>query len=492
MPAASLAVLGYPYGMNFPHFGAGCLLLLTAATAQAQTLTYDSKTHSDFAKPHAAVAAGQTVAPGWTDIAGGVYSVTDGTLYAYSTDTTGYFKSLALRPATETAKTPNVEATVDVPNGLPGPGIGNGLVLRYQPDGTFYLFQLSQDTLFAYKISGTTVSQLGSVPVHPDFGHAYSLTGSAVNAGSLVTLAAAVQDTRTGKSIGTLSVADASNPITQAGRVGVDSWVSGGGPGPALMAYSRLTVRTLPPGQRPGTDAAPKIGFIGDSITAGYNQAGQTITPGTNDVAALTIKKLSQTKAFVRVNAGVPWSLYDRGNSGSSTRDWLPDRPDGLEVKAKTAFAAAFGTPNPKTNPVWVLVMLGTNDVRSGELFPPETHQKNLQAITDDLVASGYNVVLNQAPSFNTATAFNGVKWDANSLALLQSYQPGEKAIVDSFAKRVPGRVFLGDTEAFAYFSTRLTLFQEYGLYGGLHPNGNGGTDALATLWATAFARVYR
>ena len=477
--------------MKIKYLGWACLPLLAAATAQAQTPAYDSHAQADFAKPHASVAAGQAAAPGWTDLSGGVYSVSDSTLHAYSTDTRGYFKALALRPASETAKTPDVEAKIEVPNGLPGPGIGNGLVLRYQPDGTFYLFQLSQDTLFIYKISGAaTVTQLGSAPARPDFGHSYALTGSATNADSLVTLAAAVQDTRTGKSIGTLSVADASSPIMQAGRVGVDSWVSGNGPGPALMAYSRFTVRTLPPGQRPGTDAAPKIGFIGDSITAGYNQAGQTITPGTNDVAALTIKKLAQTKAFVRANAGVPWSLYDRGNSGSSTRDWLPDRPDGLEARAKSAFAAAFGPPNPKTNPVWVLVMLGTNDVRSGELFPPETHQKNLQAITDDLVASGYNVVLNQAPSFNTSTAFNGVKWDANSLALLQSYQPGEKAIVDSFAKRVPGRVFLGDTEAFAYFSTRLTLFQEYGLYGGLHPNGNGGTDALATLWANAFRRI--
>ena len=478
--------------MNTKCLELACLLLLTATTAQAQTLTYDSRAHSDFAKPHAADAAGQTIAPGWTDVSGSVYSVADNTLYAYSTDTKGYFRGLALRPATETAQTPNVEATMDVPNGLPGPGIGNGLVLRYQPNGTFYLFQLAQDTLFVYKISGgTNVTQLGSMPVHPDFGHAYSLTGSAVNAGSLVTLAAAVQDTRTQQRIGTLSVADASNPITQAGRVGVDSWVSSNASGPALMAYSRLTVRTLLPGQRPGTDASPKIGFIGDSITAGYNQAGQTIAPGTNDVAALTLQKLTQTKALARADAGVPWSLYDQGRSGSTTRDWLPDREGSLEVKAKTAFGAAFGPPNPKTNPVWVLVMLGTNDVRSGELFSPETHEKNLQALTYDLVASGYNVVLNEAPSFSTSTAFNGVKWDASALALLQSYHPGEQAIVDSFAKTAPGRVFLGDTTAFAYFSNRPTLFQEYGQYGGLHPNGKGGTDALATLWAKAFEGVY-
>ncbi len=471
--------------MNAKLFVLGCLLLLTTAAGQAQTPT-------SFTTPHAPVAAGQTVAPGWTDLSGGVYSVSDKTLYAYSTDTKGYLKALALRPASETARTPDVQATMDVPNGLPGPGIGNGLVLRYQPDGTFYLFQLAQDTLFAYKISGgQTVTALGSVPVRPDFGHAYSLTGSAINTGQSVTLTVRAQDTRTGKPIGTLSVVDTSSPLLSAGRVGVDSWVSGNASGAALMAYSRFTVRNLPPGQRPGTDAAPKIGFIGDSITAGYNQVGQTITPGVSDVAALTLKKLAQTKALTRANAGVPWSLYDRGSSGSSTRDWLPDRADGLEARAKTAFAAAFGTPNPKTNPVWVLVMLGTNDVRNDNLFTPETHQQNLQAITADLVASGYNVVLNQAPSFDTATAFNGVKWDARSLTLLQSYQPGEQAIAASFVRTAPGRVFLGDTTAFTYFSARPTLFQEYGVYGGLHPNGTGGTDALAALWAEAFVRVY-
>ena len=257
------------------------------------------------------------------------------------------------------------------------------------------------------------------------------------------------------------------------------------------MDYSRLTVRSLPPGQLPGAQASPKIGFIGDSITAGHNQVGQTITPGVNDVAALTLKKLAQIKTFARADAGVPWSLYDQGHSGSSTKEWLPDQPDGLEGKAKTAFAAAFGTPDPKKNPVWVLVMLGTNDVRSDELLSPEAHQKNLQAIVDDLVASGYYVVLNQAPSFDTTTAFNGVVWDAKALALLQSYHSGEQAVVDSFAKRAPGRVFMGDTIAFAYFLNRPKLFEEYGVYGGLHPNGSGGTDALATLWAKAFERVY-
>lgn len=257
--------------------------------------------------------------------------------------------------------------------------------------------------------------------------------------------------------------------------------------------FAASPVAAVVPGGRPtaANQASPKIGFIGDSITAGYNQVGSTITPGTNDAGALTIKKLSETKACALADSGVSWQAYDQGSSGSSTADWLPGgAPSSLNARAKAAFSAAFGKPDPTANPVWVLLMLGTNDVRSDNHFTPKQHQKNLQAITEDLVASGYNVVLNHAPAFVAPTRFNGVAWDASALTLLRSYLPGEQAVAASFASRAPGRVFLGDTAAFGYFAARPRLFQEYGVYGGLHPNGDGGTQALAVLWAAAFERI--
>ena len=163
-----------------------------------------------------------------------------------------------------------------------------------------------------------------------------------------------------------------------------------------------------------------------------------------NDAATLTVQKITAHKRLARADAGVPWDVYDRGSSGSSTRDWQPGGPSSLNARARSAFVSAFGRPDPKTNPVWVLLMLGTNDVRSDNLFTAEEHQRNVQAIAADLVAGGYNVVINHAPAFDPATRFNGVTWNAASLALLQSYLPGEKAVVDSFGTHAPGRVFSG------------------------------------------------
>ncbi len=233
-----------------------------------------------------------------------------------------------------------------------------------------------------------------------------------------------------------------------------------------------------------------KIGFIGDSITCGYNQVGNTITPGQNDVAALTVQKLSAANGATIADNGTPWNVYDKGVSATSTADWQPGPPQNLYETAKAAFVSSFGKPDPKRNPVWVFIMLGTNDVRSDRLFTAAQHEANLRSIVGDLVASGFNVMINHAPSFVVPTKFNGVAWDAAAMKLLQSYLPGEKAISADFAKRVPGRVFLGDTMAFSYFAAHPALFQEYGVYGGLHPNGIGGTEALADCWARAFRHI--
>ena len=487
----------YNQSQIYAHFRVllGALLfsiLLPLGAAQAQTLTYDSAAHHDFAKPHGPVAAGQALAAGWTDQVGGLYSISGGSLRATTADAAGYFNDLALRPRRENYLTPNVKGKIFVSEGLITPNTANGLVLRFQPDGTFYLYQLSQNTLYLYKIvQKRTVIRLGEVSVHPNPQHSYTLTGSAVNSGGSVLLTASAVDTYTGGTIGSAKVTDSSSPIAHAGQTGIASWVGNNAKETVTVSYERIVFYSLPATPPPSrSKASPKIGFIGDSITAGYNQLGNTIMPGTNDAATLTVQKIAAVKRLAYADDGVPWSAYDQGSSGSSTRDWQPGDPNSLNARAKSAFVSVFGTPNPKTNPVWVLLMLGTNDVRSDNLFTAQEHQKNVQAIVEDLVASGYTVIINPAPAFVTPTSFNGVTWNAESLALLQSYQAGEKVVADSFQNRAPGRVFLGDTSAFSYFAAHPTLFQEYGVYGGLHPNGNGGTDALASFWAQSFVSL--
>ena len=483
-----------------------CLLTATAAYAQApaagpdRTMTYDSDYLRDFTAPHEAVGAGRTLTNGWTDLQGEIYSVSGNRLHAVSSDAYGYFYDLALRPAAENA-VPNVEGTMDVPTGIPSPNTASGLVLRFQRDRTFYLFELSQNALIVFKMTGgRTAARLGSVPVQPNTVHPYSLTADAVNAGtgtsSGVALSVSATDTRTGRRIGSLSVFDRNSPILEGGAAGVDSWVADSAPETTQTSYTHIVFFRLPDTVLPIIKASPKIGFIGDSITTGYNEAGRTITPGVNDAAALTIQKLSQTKAAALADRGIAWSAYNQAVDGTTTSDWQPADENSTDetglVEAKAAFARAFGQPDPKANPVWVVVTLGTNDVRSDarHRFTAKRHGRNLQALTADLVASGYNVILNEPPSFVVPTRFSGVLWDAASLRLLRSYLPADQAVVAAFAKTAPNRVFLGDTSAFSVFAAHPALFQERGSAGGLHPSGTGGTDALASGWARAFQRA--
>ena len=478
-----------------------CLLTTAAAYAQSpaagpdRTMTYDSDYLRDFTAAHGRVSAGHTLVNGWTDLQGEIYSVSGNRLHALSSDANGYFYDLALRPAAENAA-PNVEGTMDVPTGIPSPNTASGLVLRFQRDRTFYLFELSQNALIVFKMTGgRTAARLGSVPVQPNTVHPYSLTASAVNAGtgtsSGVTLSVSATDTRTGKRIGSLSVFDGDSPILEGGAAGVDSWVADSAPETTQTAYTHIAFYRLPETVLPVSQASPKIGFIGDSITTGYNEAGRTITPGVNDAAALTIRKLAQTKTAALADSGIAWSAYNQAADGTTTSDWQPG--DGsVESKAKAAFAAAFGQPDPKANPVWVVVTLGTNDVRSDarHRFTAKRHGRNLQALTADLVASGYNVILNEPPPFVVPTRFSGIVWDAGSLRLLRSYLPADRAVVSSFARTAPNRVFLGDTSAFSVFAAHPALFQEHGTSGGLHPSGTGGTNALAAGWARAFLQA--
>jgi len=479
-----------------------CLLTTTAAHAQVpavspdRTMTYDSDYLRDFTAAHGTVGTGRTLINGWTDLQGEIYSVSGNRLHAISSDAYGYFYDLALRPAAENAA-PNVEGTMDVPTGIPSPNTATGLVLRFQRDRTFYLFELSQNALIVFKMTGgRTAARLGSVPVQPNTVHPYSLTADAVNAGtgtsSGVALSVSATDTRTGKRIGSLSVFDGNSPILEGGAAGVDSWVADSAPETTQTSYTHIAFFRLPDTVLPITKASPKIGFIGDSITTGYNEAGRTITPGVNDAAALTIQKLSQTKAAALADSGIAWSAYNQAVDGTTTSDWQPGDESALESKAKAAFAGAFGQPDPKANPGWVVVTLGTNDVRSDarHRFTAKRHRQNLQALTADLVAGGYNVILNEPPSFVVPTRFSGVLWDAASLRLLRSYLPADQAVVAAFAKTAPGRVFLGDTSAFSVFAVHPALFQEHGTGGGLHPNGTGGTDTLAAGWARAFLRA--
>ena len=75
----------------------------------------------------------------------------------------------------------------------------------------------------------------------------------------------------------------------------------------------------------------------------------------------------------------------------------------------------------------------------------------------------------------------------------LQSYYPVLQSLVEEYAKRFPGQVFMGDTEAFDYFKANyLTdLFPEDGNAGTfyLHPNEKGAA-VLGEFWGKAILKA--
>lgn len=190
------------------------------------------------------------------------------------------------------------------------------------------------------------------------------------------------------------------------------------------------------------------LGFIGDSITNGYPI---TFKPGTYCERALSVDLAP--RQVVAVNHGV---------NGAATNDWLSGG-DNL-VAAKAEFLAAGVS--------YVHIMIGTNDSRDGFNNDATTYQANLESTINDLVDSGYKVVLSYPIYVHVETV--GSPWNAGSIARLESYQ----AVIDSLVDDVS--VFLGDTAGWTYFENHPELFID-----GVHPLEQG-SEYLGGLWAVA------
>jgi lysophospholipase L1-like esterase len=198
--------------------------------------------------------------------------------------------------------------------------------------------------------------------------------------------------------------------------------------------------------------AAPlNLGFIGDSITAGYGlSAGQD--PATQIVPIL--RKLYKDRTITATNKAV---------SGSKTSQWVTGQTN--LTSAKTDFASAGVTH--------VHIMLGANDAASSNLVPAATYKSNLQNIIADLNGAGYKVILSY-PTFIPAGANSGATTTA-SVALARSYM----AQIDSLIDNV--NVLRGDVWAYNYFIGNLSEYQS----DMTHPTA-AGAISLATIWARA------
>lgn len=213
-----------------------------------------------------------------------------------------------------------------------------------------------------------------------------------------------------------------------------------------------------------------QIVFIGNSIT----QGARLVHPETEGPAPQTVAQLRE--------AGYDATAMNRGLSGTTTFDWLPDGHSRCFAPLIEATDAFF---TPEAEHVFS-IMLGTNDSAettcNGAPVSPEQYDKNMRAIIDTLLRryDGARIVVNY-PIWYSPTTYNGAKYLQSGLDRLQSYHPVVTALVADY----PNRVFLGDVHAFATFENHPELFDEEQGNAGkfyLHPNA-AGARLLAKHW---------
>ena len=226
------------------------------------------------------------------------------------------------------------------------------------------------------------------------------------------------------------------------------------------------------------------IVFIGNSITQ-----GALISTPSHDAppvkAALYLTKQPSVTSVKYSNQGV---------SGCTTTDYLPTT-ETLFPKAKEA-ADKFADETWAT--LVFSIMLGTNDSAitgpNGAPASPEKYEENMKAIINQLLAlyPSCKIVLHR-PVWYSPNTYNGAMYLKEGLNRLQSYYPVLQSLVEEYAKRFPGQVFMGDTEAFDYFKANyLTdLIPEEGNAGTfyLHPNEKGAA-VLGEYWGKAIMKV--
>lgn len=245
-----------------------------------------------------------------------------------------------------------------------------------------------------------------------------------------------------------------------------------------------LTLLALLPALQAADKQYLNVVFIGNSITYG---AG----------LPKPLREAPPVKAAIYLGKqpGIGSVRYsNQGVSGATTVDFLPETHTLFD--RVTAAADQFKDEDWAT--LVFSVMLGTNDsaIRGTNGCPvsPEQYRKNLSAIVDRLLVSypGCRIVLHR-PIWYSPNTHNGAMYLQEGLSRLKSYFPEIKRMVKDYSQKQPGRVFLGDTEAFDYFRKHSQeLFQAEDGNSGvfyLHPNPDGAVR-LGEYWGKAIYRV--
>lgn len=221
--------------------------------------------------------------------------------------------------------------------------------------------------------------------------------------------------------------------------------------------------------------------FVGNSITQGalLDNPLQEAPPVRTGIW------LENQKGISEVN------ISNQGVSGLTTVDFLP-ASKSFFPKVKEAMEKLL-QDHPEAIPLFS-IMLGTNDSANtktnGAPVSAPQYYTNMKVIIDELMASFPEALfVLHYPIWYSPNTYNGAQYLASGLKRLISYYPCLQELVDYYAGRCRGKVFLGDTEATVYFEAHYqSEFRPEQGYAGifyLHPNKQG-AESLATFWGKA------
>lgn len=166
----------------------------------------------------------------------------------------------------------------------------------------------------------------------------------------------------------------------------------------------------------------------------------------------------------------------NRGVGGTNTANWKP----GGNLLPKTMEAA------PAAQYGWAFVALGINDSsQKYGSFEPDVYEKQLSAIADELISSGYRVIL-QSPPYIVSQGANHADV---GVARLAGYRESIARIVAAQNRSHPGKCFNADPNGTMYQYT-VGHYDSIGI-DHVHPTGAApGSITVAAIWAENIARI--
>ena len=226
-------------------------------------------------------------------------------------------------------------------------------------------------------------------------------------------------------------------------------------------------------------DAAPQnanIVFIGDSITSGYLMKFPERDAPPVRAAAWLNTQFGITNVLFR-NCGKP---------GYRTDQFLPGHPNSAWNEVKRAGESVQKIPGKLV----FSVMLGANDsagYNDTAIHPPERFRADMRDLVEALCVSfPDSVIVIHHPMGYT-------KAPGTCPENLARYKGEIDSLVAEMSKPYPGRVFLGDVKAWAFFDDNRETHWFKEKRGSvpyyIHPNERG-AQAIGQLWGEAIARA--